>query len=161
VSYVSLRGIAWNHSRAFPPLVAASQRFEQLHPEIRITWEKRSLDEFGHAGLSELARSYDLLIVDHPMLGEVHRDAILLDLFPRLSREALTALEKDSLGPCLDSYRYAGCLYALPVDAAAPAAGFRPDLLERHSRQAPSTWQQTTMREVGFSRFFATSGSTN
>jgi multiple sugar transport system substrate-binding protein len=137
-----LRGIAWNHSRAFPPLVAASQRFEELHPEVRIIWEKRSLDEFGHAGLAALARSYDLLIIDHPMLGEVHRDGILIDLLPRLQPATLPQLEADALGPCLDSYRYANCLYALPVDAAAPAASLRVDLLERNDRKAPATWNE-------------------
>jgi multiple sugar transport system substrate-binding protein len=137
-----LRGIAWNHSRAFPPLVAASQRYEELHPQVRIVWEKRSLDEFGHASLAALARSYDLLIIDHPMLGEVHRDGVLIDLLPRLQPAALAKLEADALGPCLDSYRYANCFYALPVDAAAPAASFRADLLDRKGRKAPASWNE-------------------
>ncbi len=142
MSGLCLRGITWNHSRALPPLVAAAQRFEELHPQVRILWEKRSLDEFGHAGLAELSRSYDLLIIDHPMLGEVHRDGILIDLQPRLQRTALAALEADVLGPCLDSYRYESCLYALPVDAAAPAASYRPDLFDRHGLQPPANWEQ-------------------
>jgi multiple sugar transport system substrate-binding protein len=142
MSGLCLRGMTWNHSRALPPLVAAAQRFEELHPEVHIAWEKRSLDEFGHAGLPEFARSYELLIVDHPMLGEVHRDGTLLDLQPRLQTAALAELERDALGPCLESYRYEGCLYALPVDAAAPAASFRADLLERNSLQVPETWDQ-------------------
>ena len=139
---VTLRGITWNHSRALPPLVAASQRYEELHPHIRIHWEKRTLDEFGHASLADLAHRYDLLIVDHPMLGEVHRDRILLDLKPRMQPEALVALAGDALGPCFESYDYQGCLYALPVDAAAPAASYRPDLLERIGRQPPVTWDE-------------------
>lgn len=137
-----LRGITWNHSRALPPLVAASQRFEELHPGTRIEWEKRNLDEFGHAELAALSRQYDLLIIDHPMLGEVHRSNTLLDLQPLLSSEALTKFESDALGPCLASYRYEGCLYALPVDAAAPTASFRPDLLQRGGYQIPSTWKE-------------------
>ena len=140
MSTVCLRGITWNHSRALPPLVAASQRYEELHPNIRITWEKRSLDEFGHEGLAKLSRSYDLLIIDHPMLGEASRDGTLLDLRSRLSSSSLDELEADALGPCLESYRYANSLYALPIDAAAPAASFRADLLDRHAIQPPSTW---------------------
>lgn len=46
---ICLRGITWNHSRAFSPLVAASQRFEELNPGIHIVWEKQRLDDFGHA----------------------------------------------------------------------------------------------------------------
>jgi multiple sugar transport system substrate-binding protein len=142
VSTLRLRGITWNHSRAFPPLVAASQRYEELHPSIRIQWEKRTLDEFGHASLAELARSYDLLIVDHPMLGEVHRDGTLLDLIPHLEQNAIAQLQNDALGPCLESYCYEGCLYALPVDAAAPAASYRPGLLESIGRMPPESWDQ-------------------
>jgi multiple sugar transport system substrate-binding protein len=137
-----LRGITWNHSRALPPLVAASQRFEETHPDVTIAWEKRSLDEFGHAQLLAFAQSFDLLIVDHPMLGEVHRDRTLLDLRPLLPADALADLESDSAGPSWSSYFYEGCLYALPVDAAAPAASFRPDLLERAERSVPSTWDE-------------------
>ena len=137
-----LRGITWNHSRALPPLVAASQRFEELHPGIRVLWEKRSLDDFGHADLAGLSSSYDLLIIDHPMLGEVHHQGTLIDLEPRLTSQALKELEVDALGPCLASYRYGNCLYALPVDAAAPAASYRADLLERNGHQVPSTWKQ-------------------
>jgi multiple sugar transport system substrate-binding protein len=142
MSRLTLHGIAWNHSRAFPPLVAASQRFEELHPGTYILWEKRSLDDFGHAGLAELSRSYDLLVIDHPMLGDAHHNNLLLDLQPRLTAAALAELESDALGPCLTSYRYDNHLYALPIDAAAPAASFRPDLLERRGYQTPANWQQ-------------------
>ncbi|MGH9342999.1 MAG: extracellular solute-binding protein, partial [Terriglobia bacterium] len=140
MSGICLRGITWNHSRAFPPLVAAAQRFEELHPQIRILWEKRSLDEFGHSGLAALSRSYDLLVIDHPMLGEAHCDRTLLDLQPRLPPAAITDLEADALGACLDSYRYEDALYALPIDAAAPAASYRADLLERSGGKVPATW---------------------
>lgn len=139
---LKLRGITWNHSRALSPLVAASQRYEELHPQIRIQWEKRTLDEFGHASLAYLAQRYDLLIIDHPMLGEVHRDGILLDLKPRLQPESLTSMRGDALGPCFESYHYQDSLYALPIDAAAPASTYRPDLLERIGKQPPATWDE-------------------
>lgn len=142
MSNVCLRGMTWNHSRALPPLVAASQRFEELHPGTRIVWEKRSLDDFGHAGLPELCRSYDLLVIDHPMLGDAHRSGILVDLQPRLAPGTLSNLKQDALGRCLESYWYEGCLYALPIDAAAPAASFRPDLLERAGCRVPETWSE-------------------
>ena len=142
MSSLCLRGLTWNHSRALPPLVAASQRYEELHPQTRIVWEKRSLDDFGHASLASLARSYDLLIIDHPMLGEVHRDGTLIDLLPHLQPAAVAQLEADALGPCLESYRYEDSLYALPVDAAAPAASYRADLLERNEQKVPTSWDE-------------------
>ena len=56
-----LKGITWDHSRALPPLVATAQRYEELHLEVRIIWEKRTLDEFGHKPIDELAEEYDLI----------------------------------------------------------------------------------------------------
>jgi multiple sugar transport system substrate-binding protein len=137
---VVLRGITWNHSRALPPLVATAQRFEELHPGVRIQWEKRTLHEFGHADLATLARNFDLLVIDHPMAGDAESTGVLTDLLPLLSSDAIRDLETDSLGPSFASYNYHGKLYALPIDAAAPAASFRPDLLEQHGFRLPETW---------------------
>jgi multiple sugar transport system substrate-binding protein len=44
------------------------------------------------------------------------------------------------MGPCFSSYLYQGKLYALPIDAAAPAASFRPDLFEQHGLREPDLW---------------------
>ena len=44
-----LKGITWAHSRGFTSIVAVSQRYAELHPDIDITWEKRSLQEFADA----------------------------------------------------------------------------------------------------------------
>ena len=139
---IFLRGITWNHSRAFPPLVAVAQRFEEQNRHVQIVWERRSLHEFGHAGLSRLARSFDLLVIDHPMLGDADRRSMLLDLKAMLSQTALDALKQEALGPCLDSYWFHGKLYALPIDAAAPAASLRADLLQSAGREDPHTWPE-------------------
>lgn len=140
MSQVLLRGITWNHSRALPPLVATAQRFEEQHPGVRIQWEKRSLHDFGHADLGTLARNFDLLVIDHPMVGDAELIGVLIDLLPRLSREDLEDLRNDSLGPCFSSYEFGGRLYALPIDAAAPAASLRPDLLDQHGLEEPKRW---------------------
>ena len=137
---VSIRGITWNHSRALPPLVATAQRFEELHPEVRITWEKRTLHEFGHADITALARNVDLLVIDHPMVGDAEAAGALTDLLPMLSSAEIKDLQHDSVGPSFSSDLYHDKLYALPIDAAAPAASFRPDLLERHGLKEPQVW---------------------
>ena len=46
---ISLKGITWSHSRGFTSIVAVSQRFSELHPDVEITWEKRSLQEIADA----------------------------------------------------------------------------------------------------------------
>jgi multiple sugar transport system substrate-binding protein len=133
-----LRGITWNHSRGFSPLVATAQRFAERHPNVRIVWEKRSLHEFGHASLTELANAFDLLVVDHPMMGEAA--GVLVNLRPMLSSAAWDNLEADSTGKSFGSYIYEDALYALPIDAAAPAASCRMDLLDAAGLPVPTHW---------------------
>jgi multiple sugar transport system substrate-binding protein len=142
VNQVSLRGISWNHSRALPPLVATAQRFEEQHPGIRIQWEKRSLHEFGHADIATLAQTFDLLVIDHPMVGDAEAKGVLTDLCPLLSLEDQRDLQDDSIGPSFSSYIYNDKLFALPIDAAAPAASFRPDLLDQHGLEEPRRWSE-------------------
>ena len=142
MNVVSLRGITWNHSRALPPLVATAQRFEEQHPGVRIQWEKRSLHEFGHADLATLVRNFDLLVIDHPMVGEAEATGVLADLLPLLSSNDIEDLRSDSLGSCFSSYMYHERLYALPIDAAAPAASLRPDLLDQFHLKAPQNWSE-------------------
>ena len=150
MNQVLLRGMTWNHSRALPPLVAAAQRFEEQHPGVRIQWEKRSLHEFGHANIAILARSFDLLVIDHPMVGDAEATGALTDLLPQLSSGEIEDLKDDSLGPCFSSYIYYGRLYALPIDAAAPAASFRPDLLAQCGLEEPKDWSDVmTLARLG------------
>ena len=138
---VVLRGITWDHSRALPPLVAAAQRFEELHPGVTITWAKRGLHDFGHAGLDPLAAQYDLLVIDHPMVGETWRSRVLLDLETRLPEHFLAGLAAESIGQSYESYLFEGRLFALPIDVAAPTASYRPDLLTQLGVSAPQRWE--------------------
>jgi len=148
-----LRGITWNHSRALPPLVATAQRFEEQHPGVRIQWERRSLHEFGHADLATLAHTFDLLVIDHPMVGDAETTRVLTDLLPLLSLEDLKDLREDSIGLCFSSYNYQGKLYALPIDAAAPAASFRPDLMNQHELEYPRVWADVvSLAKLGWVR---------
>lgn len=139
---VPLTGIAWDHSRAFPPLVATAQRYEETHPGIRIRWEKRTLDEFGHAPLDRLAPEFDLMVVDHPWAGFAFQNNLVHDLKPLLPVNVLNDLEQHSIGATFPSYGYGGRLLAVPIDAAAPAPSWRPDLLERAGASVPQTWAE-------------------
>src|ERR1039458_7302025 len=101
---LELKGITWNHSRAFPPLVATAQRFTEMNSDVRIHWDKRSLHEFGHSGLPGLAQQFDLIVVDHPMMGAAAVEGVLLDLRPLLGEEQWKDLAQDSTGASFDSY---------------------------------------------------------
>jgi multiple sugar transport system substrate-binding protein len=141
-SPVHLTGIAWDHSRALPPLVATAQRYEETHPGVRIHWQKRTLDEFGHTPVDALAQKFDLIVIDHPWAGFCFEKKLVLDLAQTVPAIALAELKQNSIGLTFDSYLYEGKLLALPIDAAAPAPGWRPDLLERAGVQPPQTWAE-------------------
>lgn len=139
---VQLAGIAWNHSRAFPPLVATAQRYQETCPGVRIRWEKRTLDEFGHTPIDRLARQFDLILIDHPWAGFAFEKNLVHDLKPFFPPAELNQLAQNSIGASFESYRYDGRLLALPIDAATPAPSWRPDLLERAGAAVPATWAE-------------------
>lgn len=139
---VLLTGIAWDHSRAFPPLVATAQRYEETHPAIRIRWEKRTLDEFGHKPIDQLAAEFDLIVIDHPWAGFAFERNLILDLKPLLPVRVFQQFAEDSIGRAFESYCYDGKVLALPIDAAAPAPSWRADLLDRAGFPIPATWDE-------------------
>src|ERR1700722_19999678 len=139
---VQLTGIAWDHSRALPPLVATAQRYEELHPGVRIRWEKRTLDEFGHMSIDRLAPRFDLIVIDHPWAGYAFEKNLVHDLKPLLPSSVQDELAQNSVGATYEGYRYGEKLLALPIDAATPAPSWRPDLLERTGTTPPATWRE-------------------
>lgn len=135
-----LKGITWDHSRAFPPLVAVSQRYEELHPGVRIHWDKRTLDEFGHKPIDQLANEYDLIVIDHPWAGFCFEKNIVLDLKQLLTQEQENDLAQNCVGSSFDSYLFEGKLLALPIDVATPVPSWRPDLMAMSDVELPVTW---------------------
>jgi multiple sugar transport system substrate-binding protein len=139
---VELSGMTWNHTRGYLPVVATAQRFGELHPEVSIAWQKRSLQKFADAPLDELAKRFDLLVIDHPSIGEAASENLLLPLDEYLPVEFLADQAANSVGQSHASYFYEGHQYALAIDAATPIAGWRPDLMERAEVQPPLTWEE-------------------
>ena len=139
---IQLTGIAWDHSRALPPLVATAQRYEETHPGVRIQWKKRTLDEFGHAPIDQLATQFDLIVIDHPWSGFCFEKNLVHDLRTLAPAAVLDDLAAHSVGPSFQSYLYQEKLLALPIDAATPAPSWRPDLLEKAGAEVPQTWDQ-------------------
>lgn len=148
-SSVHLTGIAWDHSRAFPPLVATAQRYEETHPGVRIHWQKRTLDEFGHAPIDVFAQKFDLIVIDHPWAGFCFEKNLVLDLAQIAPTTALAELKENSIGRAFASYVYQDKQLALPIDAATPAPSWRPDLLERAGIQPPKTWVEAVALAQG------------
>jgi multiple sugar transport system substrate-binding protein len=137
-----LRGITWNHTRGFVPMVATAQRFSELHPDIEIRWEKRSLQQFADWPIEKLAEQYDLLVIDHPFSGYAAGHDVLLPLDEHLPASFLADQAANSVGASHASYTYGGHHWALAIDAATPVCGFRRDLLESARAAVPATWAE-------------------
>ena len=134
---VDLRGMTWDHARGYDPMVATSAAYAAAHPGVEITWEKRSLQAFADRPVAEMAETYDLMVIDHPHVGEVARQGTLLPL-DGLRDAELAALAAGSVGLSHPSYSFAGRQWALAIDTATPVACLRPDLLDR----APRLWAE-------------------
>ncbi|RKF17936.1 extracellular solute-binding protein [Alginatibacterium sediminis] len=137
---ITLKGITWNHTRGFSPMVATAQRFEELNPEYRIIWEKRSLQAFADEPIDELAKRFDLLVIDHPWAGFAAKTGVIEAFDNLLSKPFLDDLEANSVGHSHNSYRYNDQQWALAMDAATPVASGREDLLKKHGFTMPKTW---------------------
>lgn len=135
-----LKGITWDHSRGFTSIVATSQRFHELNPLIEISWEKRSLQAFADEPINELAKRFDLLIIDHPWAGFAARTGVILPLDEFLEKNFMAELAANSVGHSHESYAYDGHQWALAIDAATPVAASRLDLFEKLNLEIPSTW---------------------
>jgi multiple sugar transport system substrate-binding protein len=137
-----LKGITWAHSRGLTPLLAAAQRYQELFSDVEIAWEKRSLQHFADYPLEKLTPLYDLLIIDHPWVGCADATRCVLPLDQHLSKAYLDEQAQHSVGLSHPSYEYGGHQWALAIDAATPAASYRPDLLAQHDTPVPQTWEE-------------------
>ena len=140
---VRLRGMTWDHRRAIDPLLATQAMFAAQHPGIEIEWSSRPLHGFEFTPVAELARSYDLIILDHPFCGDIAASNCLLPVDNILTHDLRSAF----VGPSLETYAYAGKTWAIPVDAACQVAVSRPDLMARLEATTPQDW--SAMLELG------------
>lgn len=141
-SSVTLRGITWDHSRGYLPMAATAQRFNELHPGIKIIWEKHSLKAFEESPVARLAADYDLLVLDHPCIGRAGPGGALLPLDDHLAPDFLADQAAATVGLSHVSYHHHGHQWALAIDAATPVAFWRGDLLARLGRTVPRTWAE-------------------
>ena len=151
----TLRGMTWKHDRGLAPLVATAHHYCEQHPEVAIEWEARSLQEFGEGAVRVLADQYDLVIIDHPFMGQVARERCFLPLDEHFAPAPLQELKRDTVGQSFLSYWFEGHQWALPIDAAAQVAGYRADLLRANGFTVPQTWEDV-LNLAEFERGFVT-----
>ncbi len=132
-----IKGITWDHPRGYQPLKAAAARWLEI-AGVEIKWDVRTLKEFGDLPIEKLVSIYDLIIIDHPYMGEAAWNGLLVPLIIHFSTKFLETQSSQSVGPSFESYQYNQSLYALPVDAAAQVAAYRKDLIERAGWKLPT-----------------------
>jgi multiple sugar transport system substrate-binding protein len=125
-SEVVLKGMTWSHPRGYDPMVACSAVWQEK-TGVRIEWDKRSLQDFESFPVQELAKAYDLIVIDHPHVGQITAEGCLkpLDIAGREAER--TALAVESVGQSYPSYNWDGRQWAFPIDAAAQVQAYRPD----------------------------------
>jgi len=121
-----LRGMTWSHPRGYDPLVACAKIWRE-RTGVEVIWDKRSLQDFESYPVEELAARYDLIVIDHPHVGQITDEGCLVAL--DRARQAAD-LAKASVGASYPSYRWRGRQWALPIDAATQVQAWRPDLIE-------------------------------
>jgi multiple sugar transport system substrate-binding protein len=132
-----LRGMTWDHPRGYDPLAACALLWRDK-TGIEITWDRRSLQDFESFPIETLARRYDLIVVDHPHIGQVTAEGCLVPLdVPRRTTEC-RAMAEASVGPSWRSYNWSGRQWALPIDAATQVQAWRADLIDAPA----STWEE-------------------
>lgn len=125
---LTLKGMTWNHPRGFDPMVATSAAWRR-QSGIAIEWDKRSLQDFENFPVEELARRYDLIVIDHPHVGQVTAEGSLAPLPP---------IADKFVGGSYASYTYNDQQWAYPIDAAAQVMAYRADILPT----PPATWAE-------------------
>jgi multiple sugar transport system substrate-binding protein len=97
-----LRAITWDHPRGSAPLIAAAAAWRAA-TGIDVQWELRSLQEFAETPVPELASRYDLVVLDHPHIGDAVDAGALACLDDLIERDTIEQLATRSIGRSHDS----------------------------------------------------------
>jgi len=131
--------LTWDHPRGYNALAAAAARLDPQRDGLAIAWEKQPLEGFESHPIEELCSRFDLVVLDHPHVGEAVATGCIVPLEDVFGSEVIADIERATIGPCLSSYRFAGRHWALPLDAATQVTALRPDLLKD---PVPATWDE-------------------
>lgn len=130
MSAIKLKGMTWSHPRGYDPMVASAKQWLS-DKGVEIEWEKRSLQDFETFPVEELARNFDMIVIDHPHVGQITKEGCLLPLDVPGREAELKALADGSVGQSFPSYHWQDHQWAFPLDAATQVQAWRPDLMEK------------------------------
>jgi multiple sugar transport system substrate-binding protein len=117
--------MTWDHPRGYAPLVAAARAWQEKGGPA-IEWDRRSLQDFETYPVEELARRYDLIVIDHPHVGQVAKHGCLAPIESLVPAESLAEIAAGSVGGSHESYSWEGRQLALAIDAATQVQAWVP-----------------------------------
>lgn len=129
---MTYRGLTWDHPRGFNALDAAAK----ANPQLALSWAMQSLEGFETHPIADMCANFDLVVLDHPHVGEAVAGDCLRPLEEIFTPEEITVWARDCIGPSLKSYRFAGQHWALPLDAATQVMACK------ESHNIPQTWDE-------------------
>jgi multiple sugar transport system substrate-binding protein len=118
-----LKGLTWDHPRGYRPLRAWARE----NRSVDVRWDIQKLEGFESHPIDELAERYDLLVVDHPGIGEAAGKQCLRPLEDFLTDDQSAFLRASSIGSSYESYQHGGRHWAIPIDAAAQVCALAGD----------------------------------
>src|SRR5690606_21038950 len=110
---------------------------EPSAPECRIEWEVQPLEGFESTPIEDIADRYDLIVLDHPHVGDAVAVDALRPLDELFDRQTLRGWRTGTVGASFDSYWYAGHQWAAPLDAATQVSVFADPAIT-----APASWEE-------------------
>lgn len=131
-------GLTWDHPRGRAALEEIARRATADHGRPLVHWAVQPLEGFESAPIAELAAAHDLLVLDHPHIGEAVAEGCLRPLGHFYPPEQIETWRARSVGPSMASYDWSGESWALPLDVAAQVTVRRPDKVAC----APATWAE-------------------
>lgn len=135
---ISFKGSTWGHERGYAPLISLNKTHSDLFPAY-VDWEVRTLQQFADQSIGDLAEKYDLIVFDHPWVGEIASKKYFYPLDELLSKDFLADQKLNSVGASFESYIWKNHIFGIPIDAAGHVSAYRPDLLDKGT-SIPNTW---------------------
>ena len=132
------RGLTWDHPRGRVALERAAAAATDAAGERLIDWDAQPLEGFESSPIDELAARYDVIVLDHPHLGDAIAMGAIQPLDSVFQSKFLAEVERGAVGPSAASYTLDGHLWALPLDAATQVSVSLPELVPT----APRTWAE-------------------
>lgn len=122
MSVPAYRGLTWDHPRGYNALAAAAAIQADA---LALSWDKHPLEGFESHPIGDLCARYDLVVLDHPHVGEAVAAECLIPVEDLFGANEIAVWRGAVAGPSLASYRYAGKHWALPLDAATQVMAYR------------------------------------